>query len=117
MKKYLFIPILLFFSGCTTDISNYLPKEKQTVVKKMRYVKIDPKKEPTFEKDFLRVAYKTKEDPNYTRLGLTKDDKEWFKTITYMLWNRDISKYQYIQEGLTRYPTHKYEFNFVANNI
>jgi len=105
----------ILFSGCSTSVPDFIPTYK--VQKKMNYIEVNPKHSEAFAKDFNTVALKTKSDPNYTRMGLKQNDKKWFKTITYMLWNRNLSKQDYINEGLTRYPSHRYEFAFVADNI
>jgi len=122
MKKttvFLFAFSFLFV-GCTNEISSlefpsFVEKKQE---KRMVYVKINPNKEEAFMKDFMEVAHKTKEDQKYQRIGLdTPENKQWFKNLSYMLWNRDINKREYVSEGLKKYPNHRYEFSFVANNL
>ena len=64
------------------------------------------------------VAAGIKDDPNYQRLALdTPEKKEWFKTLTYRLWDRQITRQQFVAEGLKRYPHHGYEFNFIVRGF
>ena len=130
----------LIMTGCSTSSSNYLldntPKVQTpspnniqpatqfdlsptyTESSLPRYIEPSPEKKERFTSDFRTVAIKTKSDPAYERMGLdTPETKRWFKQTTYLLWNRDISRSQYIKEGLTRFPSSRYEFNFVANNL
>ena len=122
----------LMMSGCSTSSSNYLLDTTPTVQTPSpnniqptiqfdtipRYIEPSAEKKERFTSDFRTVAIKTKSDPNYQRMGLdTPETKRWFKQTTYLLWNRDISRSQYIREGLTRFPSNEYEFKFVANNL
>jgi len=133
-KKFIFAASIFgafLISGCTTS-PNYLldyvsPEQKPSPnniqpvneIKSLpTYIEPSPEKKERFELDFKNVALKTKSDPNYQRIGLnTPEIKKWFKQNTYLLWNRDISKSEYINEGLKKFPENRYEFNFVANNI
>ena len=73
-------------------------------------------KEARFHDTMLKIAQSTQTDPNYHRMGLKSDaEKQWFKNLMYRLWNRDITRAQFILEGVKRYPSHKYEFTYIAN--
>jgi hypothetical protein len=64
------------------------------------------------------VASGIKDDPNYNRIALDTDEKRaWFRSITYQLWDRQMTKQQFMAEGLSKYPAHKYEFEFVIRGF
>lgn len=73
-------------------------------------------KESKFHQAMVAVAQSTKQDPNYHKLSLnTPEEKRWFKNLMYRLWDRQITRAQFINEGVARYPEHKYEFFYIAN--
>ena len=47
----------------------------------------------------------------------TAENKTWFKAWTYKLWNREITKREFIAEGLKQYPERRYEFEFIAEGL
>jgi hypothetical protein len=64
------------------------------------------------------VGLSTRQDPKYKSFGFkTTEEKIWFRDLTYAYWHRDITKNQFISKGLAKYPTHRYEFNFVADGF
>lgn len=102
----------LAINGCSTTDT---PTPKVTHV---HYKKPTPQKEEQFHKTMMKVALSTKEDDKYNRMALdTPEKKEWFKTLMYRLWDRQITRDQFIAEGIEKYPTHRYEFSFVANGF
>jgi len=65
-----------------------------------------------------KIASGIKDDPNYQRIALdTPEKKAWFKSLTYRLWDRQITRQQFIKEGLRKYPDHGYEFNFIVRGF
>jgi len=65
-----------------------------------------------------KVALSTQEDPRYKKLALdTPEKKAWFKQLLYRLWDRQITRAEFIKEGLQRYPDRAYEFRFIANGF
>jgi hypothetical protein len=65
-----------------------------------------------------KVASKIQYDPKYNRIALDSPEKKvWFRDLTYRLWDRQITKSQFVAEGLEQYPTHKYEFEFVVRGF
>ena len=116
----------LVFSGCTSSIDHLIePAEPsqpsrsvQTAPTSYDYEEPTPEKKEAYEKKMREVASGIKDDPNYKRLALdTPEKKEWFKTLTYRLWDRQITRQQFIKEGLKRYPDHGYEFNFIVRGF
>ncbi len=73
-------------------------------------------KEKRFHSVMIEIAQSTHLDPNYHRLGLKSDEeKRWFKNLMYRLWDRQITRQQFISEGTARFPNHRYEFTYIAN--
>lgn len=125
MKKYYFLLTgiaLLAFSGCTPasselgvqpSSSNITPTNYAT-----HYEKPTERKLGLYQQTMRSVASGIKHDTNYQRIALnTPAKKEWFKNLTYRLWDRQITRHQFIKEGLAKYPSHRYEFEFVVNGF
>jgi hypothetical protein len=82
------------------------------------YVQPSPEKKEAYENTMRKVASGIKDDPNYKRIALdTPEKRAWFRSITYQLWDRQISKQEFMSEGLSLYPDHQYEFQFVINGF
>ena len=120
MKFYLlFASIsLLGLTGCTpaSQYLNNTPANTTTVT--THYESPTPHKSALYQQTMRSVASGIKHDTNYKRIALdTPEKKEWFKTLTYRLWDRQITRYQFMSEGLAHYPTHRYEFEFVIKGF
>ena len=130
----LLISSLAVLSGCTgTELSvpsmvhNPIKNKPQTTVNQVkqqapiiqrRYYPPTPQKEAIFNKEMRRVALSTQNDPRYHRMSLdTPEKKEWFKNLMYRLWDRQITRDEFIAQGIAKYPTHRYEFEFIANGF
>ena len=62
------------------------------------------------------VAKSTKLDPKYHKISLnTPQEKVWFKNLMYRLWDRQITRDEFIRQGVAKYPDHHYEFTFIAD--
>jgi len=110
--------VALALSGCTNSITAPSVPAPAPVVKKIPYEQASPEKQDRFHEDMIAVATSTKNDPNYNRMSLdTPERKAWFKNLMYQLWDGQITKAQFVAEGVSKYPTHKYEFEFVANGF
>lgn len=71
-----------------------------------------------YEAKMRNIARQIPSDKKYKRISLnTTESKKWFKDLTYRLWSGSINRTEFIAEGLKRYPTHKYEFEFVADRL
>jgi hypothetical protein len=76
------------------------------------------KKQEAYNITMKKVGRSTLKDSKYQRIALdTAENKIWFKTLTYRLWDREITKQEFIEEGLGRYPDHRYEFEFIAEGL
>jgi hypothetical protein len=120
MKKYYLLLAsisLLGFSGCT-PASQYLSAPAKTKTAVTHYESPTPHKLALYQQTMRSVASGIKHDTKYQRITLdTPEKKEWFKTLTYRLWDRQITRQQFMAEGLAQYPTHSYEFEFVINGF
>ena len=82
------------------------------------YEKPTPEKEAIFVVTIKNVAHSTQTDPRYQKLALdTAEKKAWFKQLLYRLWDRQITRAQFIKEGLRKYPDREYEFRFIADSF
>ena len=118
----------LTFTGCTSPMASITPSTntqrthtQSTHIQStytQSYEKPTPEKLAMYQQTMRNVAAGIKNDTNYQRIALdTPAKKEWFKSLTYRLWDRQITRQQFIAEGLSKYPTHQYEFNFVVNGF
>lgn len=122
MKRNITITLLaaLGFSGCTSSMNMSHPPQtpKKEVSQPAQYQEPTPEKMYAYQNTMRRVASGIQNDPNYQRLALdTTEKKAWFKDLTYRLWDRQITKNQFMSEGLSRYPERQYEFNFVIKGF
>ncbi len=109
MKLKLLLLIIIGFtlSACT---GSNTATPSQTAYQKPTAVK-----EAAYHKTMVKVAMSTKESSKYKKMVLdTPEKKAWFKDLMYRLWDRQITRNQFIEEGLKKYPTRHYEFNFIA---
>lgn len=107
----------LVLSGCTNSVISPTPAPAPApVVKRTTYDQASVEKQERFQKDMIAVATSTKDDPNYHRMALdTPQKKAWFRNLMYQLWDGQLTKQQFVAEGLRAYPDHKYEFEFIAD--
>jgi len=119
IKKLAIVTLLGFaFTGCTNSIGSLTPATSKSSINTNAYKQATPAKQSAYNNTMRKVASGIKNDPNYNRIALdTPEKKAWFRNLTYRLWDRQISKYQFVAEGLKKYPTHKYEFEFVVRGF
>lgn len=125
MKYKLFALTLIgfTFTGCSTNLNLSTPSNtniKKTNANSMQksYAKPSAKKLDAYHDTMMKVALSTQKDPNYKKIAFdTPEKKAWFGDLTYRLWDRQITRNQFLEEGLENYPTHQYEFNFIANGF
>jgi hypothetical protein len=146
-KYYLFFATLLTFNftGCTSPIPTVQPRHYQLQQAQVQQPKVTPVEEsqitpikeeepsltptpsyekPTakklaqYEKTMRSVASGIKNDSTYQRIVLnTAENKHWFKDLTYKLWDRQITRQDFLQQGLAKYPTHQYELQFIIDGF
>lgn len=119
MNKYtmaLLALSLLGFSGCTPASRHLVntPKYTQTT----HYEKPTEHKMALYKKTMRSVASGIKSDSKYQRIALdTPEKKAWFRSLTYRLWDRQMTRQQFMAEGLAKYPDRRYEFQFILNGF
>ena len=117
------IPVVVLGSliaGCSLPHTITMPRMPHYVKKRVAtpYQKPTPQKVAAFNKTMSKVAMSTNDDPRYRKLALdTPQKKAWFKSLMYRLWDRQITREQFIREGLKQYPDRAYEFNYIANGF
>lgn len=124
MRQHLIIASLLAwsFSGCTSSM-NVLseptqPTQMTQTVATQQYEEPSNAKNEAYGNTMRKIASGIKDDSNYKRISLdTPEKKEWFKKLTYRLWDRQITRQQFMKEGLNKYPDHGYEFNFIVRGF
>jgi len=112
MKKTLLISTAvaaLVFTGCTDSITSAAPKHVYQAPTEAKMAKFHPL--------MTEVALSTRNDPKYNKMTIKPEDKEWFKMLMYRYWDRQITRNQFIAEGVSKYPGHEYEFGFIANGF
>jgi hypothetical protein len=111
MKKSVLIVSLLAglsFTACTNST---------TATPRTVYQQPTEQKMNAFTPVMTQVALSTREDPSYKKMDILPEDKQWFKMLMYRLWDRQITRSQFVAEGNAKYPGHQYEFNFIANGF
>jgi len=110
MKKNIIIALIaaLSFTACTNTMSP-APAPVYQAPTEAKMAKFKPV--------MTAVALSTRNDPNYKKMTIKPEDKEWFQLLMYRYWDRQMTRPQFIAEGVSRYPGHEYEFNFIANGF
>ena len=122
MKLKLVAATLAALSLTACINQNNLPtppvKPSVTPAESSTYQKPVIAKSQLYRKTMMKIASGIKDDPYYSKITLdTPEKKAWFKNLTYRLWDRQITSDQFIAEGLLKYPTHRYEFQFIINGF
>ncbi len=113
LKLYIAVLLALGFSGCTNSANSLNPSTSRVTYEKPTAAKLE-----VYQKTMRRVASGIKDDPNYHKIALdTAEKKAWFRELTYKLWDRQITRDQFVSKGLKKYPTHKYEFDFIVRGF
>ena len=116
MKKNILILsiIALALNGCGST-----PQAKVVYTSPIRHYQTPTvSKTPLFQKRMIEVAKSTLNDTHYEKMALnTTEKKAWFRTLMYRLWDRQITRDEFIATGLRKYPNKRYEFTFVANGF
>lgn len=128
-NKLIILSTSLLLLGCTDPMAmvqplpvkkttKYQPKKVSKIkrVKPVRYniPKVKPQEYWIVMKN---VALDTKQDKKYKKMNIPKSQKEWFRGLTYKLWDRQITKHTFLKEGLQKYPGHRYELNFIIKGM
>lgn len=56
--------------------------------------------------------------PDYQRIPLdTDEDTSWFAGLSFQYWDGQITKDEFMEKGLARFPDYRTSFELVANNL
>ena len=78
----------------------------------------NPETVKAFEKKLTSVAETLPKEPGYKRIPLdTQTEQEWFTTQAFLLWDKKMSKDQFVTEGEKRFPGYKESFEVVADRL
>ncbi|RUM74213.1 MAG: hypothetical protein DSZ10_02000 [Sulfurovum sp.] len=123
MKKKIILATIaaLALAGCSNPMRVLMPRSgvaHKAKTSTTHYKAPSPEKEARFNEAMRKVALSTQNDPRYQKLVLdTPEKKKWFKNLMYRLWDRQITRAEFINEGLKKYPDHGYEFSYIANGF
>lgn len=122
MKQYLMIAtfVVFGFSGCTSSMNQLSePTEPtRTAMVQQHFEQPSVAKTEAYENTMRKIASGIQNDPNYQRIALnTPEKKKWFRNLTYRLWDRQMTRQQFMSEGLEKEPSHKYEFDFIVRGF
>ncbi len=74
--------------------------------------------ETAFNNWVLSVIDEAKADSSYKKLPLnSKADQRWFMENMFNAWSKKISKSEFIEKGLEKFPDSKESFQFVADRL
>ncbi len=121
----LLVIVGLNFTGCVDKSQNVevvpvKPQLTPTQIRKNAKASMsDEEKSSAYSQVMKSVGADVKNNPKYNRMDLKSpnDNRQWFKESTYRLWEGNITKEQFINAGLEKYPNNYYEFSFIASSI
>jgi len=137
MNFFRLLPILSIFalSSCidpmdieppSNNSTNYTKTDKNSVdTIKSTSITITDVKDNNKETKLIQytakmreIALNIKNDTNYRKVSYnTKEKKEWFRELTYRLWDKQITEDEFMNEALETYPMHRYEFDFIIKGF
>jgi len=78
----------------------------------------DEKKVAAFEKKFTQVLDDVSNKDDYKKIPFDSNaDTEEFIANAYKLWDKQISKEEFINAGLKKYPEYKDTYNYLADEF
>ena len=131
MKFYMILPILSIFtlSSCIDPmqieptpqnnivIKDNITTDKPSPVTDVKDIDKDNKL-ALYKKKMGEIASTIKDDAIYKKISFdTKEKKDWFRELTYRLWDKQITEDEFMNEALDKYPTHRYEFAFIIKGF
>ncbi len=70
-----------------------------------------------FEDKYTIALTDIQNDSRYKKIPLANSDVVWFNTQAFLLWNKKLSKDQFIDEGVSRFPKNKESFEYLADKF
>ncbi len=68
-----------------------------------------------FEHKFSAAISQARADSNYKAIPLAKTDQQWFYDESHQLWEKKITKEQYVADGAKQYPGYEASFAELAD--
>jgi len=71
-----------------------------------------------FDKWFTQVKDKIEDDKSYHKIDFdSKHDAEWFMTLLFKVWNKNITHEAFIKEGVAAYPENRDTFEYFIKEL
>ena len=78
----------------------------------------DKKKVTAFEKKFNQVLKDVDTKENYKKIPFdSNEDTQEFIADSFTLWDKQITKDEYVNKGLKKYPDYKITYNYLADEF
>lgn len=78
----------------------------------------NPETAKAFEKWFYSVVDDIKKDPDYKRIPLdTQQQQEWFLAELFTAWDKKITKEQFTETVLKKYPGYEKSVAFITEKL
>jgi len=78
----------------------------------------NPQKVEAFEKKFAKVLDNIKKKDDYKRIPLEGlEDFDWFVKESFLLWDKQQTREQYISNGEKKFPGYKETFAYLADEF
>jgi hypothetical protein len=71
-----------------------------------------------FIEKMQQVSGEIAKDPGYDRIPLeTAEEGQWFTDLAYRYWSKQISREQFIEQGVAKYPDNRRSFETLAAKL
>lgn len=71
-----------------------------------------------FAEKYKSVIKTIQNNPDYKRIPLDAEiDQDWFLKQIFQLWNKKMTKTQFVEQGVNRFPGFKGSFEFLADKF
>ena len=120
MKLLHIITIAVFTVFTLTSISGCASIQNMIVEDSLKGTKgsEDPKKVAAFEEKFHQVIDDVDNKKDYKKIPLDgEEDIKWFMQQSFKLWDKQISKEEYVKDGEGKFPGHNDTFTYLADEF
>ena len=119
MKAKKLITLALGVTLLLTTITGCSAMRNMTIENAIKSEKgLDEKSTAAFEKKFNQVLEAISNKDDYKKIPFDSNaDTEEFIADSYKLWDKQITKNQYVQKGLKKYPEYKDTYNYLADEF
>lgn len=104
----LIVALLLMVAGCASP-----PPPSESLLHAD-----DPAVQAAYKAQMEHAVDIVQATPNYKRIPLdTEEEQAWFTALTFLYWDNQITREEFIQEGLSRFPGYKASLELVADAL